>query len=299
MSLKDKDVREVAGLQSLSQVKQAMQEHQFHPRKKWGQNFLVDRNITNKIVDSCTPSRDQYVVEIGPGLGALTGSLALHCQGVLAVEIDRGFEPVLTELIIEHKNARLLFADVLAINIEEELTRAFALKEAPSFMVCANIPYNITSPILFKLLEQCPRMTAATLMIQKEVAQRIVAAPGSKTYGLLSITAGYYAQIEYVMTVSRHCFYPEPEVDSSVIRIIPREVRPEVLDEKLFKALLRSAFQKRRKTMLNICTSFFPLQKAEVEKQLQEININPGARPENLSMEDYVQLANHFTLKEG
>lgn len=284
----------MAGLQSLSQVKQAMQEHQFHPRKKWGQNFLVDRNITNKIIEACMPLEEQYVVEIGPGLGALTGTLAQRSMGVLAVEIDRSFEPVLTELANEHKNARLLFADVLTVNIEEELTRAFALKEVPSFMVCANIPYNITSPILFKLLEQCPGLTAATLMIQKEVAQRIVADPGSKTYGLLSITAGYYAKIEYAMTVSRHCFYPEPEVDSSVIRIIPREIKPEVYDEKLFKGVLKAAFQKRRKTMLNICTSFFPLEKTKVEQHLKEIGLNPGARPENLSMEDFVALANHF-----
>lgn len=289
----------MAGLQSLSQVKQAMQQHQFHPRKKWGQNFLVDRNITNKIIDACAPAEGQYVVEIGPGLGALTGSLASRCQGVLAVEIDRGFEPVLTGLTGEQPNIKLLFADVLAVNIEEELSRAFALNESPSFMVCANIPYNITSPILFKLLEECPRMTAATLMIQKEVAQRIVAPPGGKTYGLLSITAGYYAQVEYVMTVSRHCFYPEPEVDSSVIRIIPRAVKPELADEKLFKSLLKAAFQKRRKTLLNICTGFFPLSKAEVEIRLQEIGINPGARPENLSMEEYVRLANHFTAEEG
>jgi len=288
----------MAGLQSLSQVKQAMQEYQFHPRKKWGQNFLVDRNITNKILEACTPAAWQYVLEIGPGLGALTGSLAERSQGVLAVEIDQGFEPVLSELIREHQNARLLFADVLAIDIEEELTRAFALTEIPPFMVCANIPYNITSPILFKLLEQCSRMTAATLMIQKEVAQRITAGPGSKTYGLLSITAGYYARVEYVMTVSRHCFYPEPEVDSSVIRIIPREVKPQVHDEKMFKDLLKAAFQKRRKTILNSCTSFFPLEKAEVEKRLKAIGIDPGARPENLSLEDFVALANHFT-EEG
>ncbi|MGE5390672.1 MAG: 16S rRNA (adenine(1518)-N(6)/adenine(1519)-N(6))-dimethyltransferase RsmA [Deltaproteobacteria bacterium] len=288
----------MAGLQSLSQVKQAMHQHQFHPRKKWGQNFLVDRNITNKIIEACMPIDGQFVVEIGPGLGALTGTLAERSLGVLAVEIDRSFEPVLSELTREHNNARLLFADVLAIDIESELTRAFTLKEVPPFMVCANIPYNITSPILFKLLEQCTRLTAATLMIQKEVAQRIVAGPGSKTYGLLSITAGYYARIEYVMTVSRHCFYPEPEVDSSVIRIIPREIKPEVYDEKLFKGLLKAAFQKRRKTILNICTSFFPQEKAEVEHRLKNIDIDPGARPENLSMEEFVALANHFA-REG
>ncbi len=288
----------MAGLQSLSQVKQAMQEYQFHPRKKWGQNFLVDRNITNKIIESCMPIDGQYVVEIGPGLGALTGTLAQRSLGVLAIEIDHGFEPILSELTVQHDNVRLLFADVLSIDIEQELMRAFALKEVPSYMVCANIPYNITSPILFKLLEQCSSLTAATLMIQKEVAQRIVAGPGSKTYGLLSISAGYYATTQYVMTVSRHCFYPEPEVDSSVIRIIPREIMPEVYDEKLFKTLLKAAFQKRRKTMLNICNSIFPQEKAQVEDTIKSIGLDPGARPENLSMEDFVALANRFA-KEG
>lgn len=289
----------MAGARSLTEVRQAMQRYQFHPRKKWGQNFLVDHNITNKIVEACAPSSSQYVVEIGPGLGAMTGLLAQNSRGVLAIEIDRGFEPVLSELPLEYANIRLLFADILEIDIENELVQVFALKKVPSFMVCANIPYNITSPILFKLLEQCPNMSAATLMIQKEVAERIVAAPGSKTYGLLSITAGYYAEIENVMTVSRHCFFPEPEVDSSVIRIIPRQKKPDVYDEKLFKAFLRTAFQKRRKTILNICTGFFTRDKAGAEDRLKQIGINPNARPENLSLEDFVLLVNGFSSEEG
>lgn len=277
-----------------SRARELMERHQLFPRKKWGQNFLLDGNILGKIVSACDLDDQDYVVEIGPGLGALTEQLAPKCQGLLAIEIDEDFAPVLNEVLSPYPRVRFLFADVLQVDVEQELCRAFDLSQVPSFKVCANIPYNITSPILFQLLEECPRLEKAVLMMQKEVGDRIMARPGGKDYGLLTLTTAYYATVEQITKVSQNCFFPRPEVDSSVLRFSPRREKVQVVNEVLFKGLLRAAFQKRRKTMLNICSGFFHIDKQEVRVILEEKGISPASRPENLTLEDFAELANHF-----
>lgn len=277
---------------SISEVKKLLARHQAHPKKKWGQNFLVDGNILNKIVTGCklTPTTD-YAVEIGPGLGALTARLAPQCKGVLAIDIDTSLELVLKETLHGINNIKLVFADVLQINIEKQLQEAFGLSGVPAYKVCANIPYNITSPIIFHLLENNHHMTCAVLMMQKEVAQRILARPGGKEYGLLTVMTTYYADVELMMNVSRNCFYPRPEVDSAVIKITPLpEKRVVVEKETMFKGFLRSAFQKRRKTMLNICTDFFAMEKSQVQDRLVSISLEPRLRPENLTIHDFASI---------
>ena len=280
---------------SPSAARAIMQRHGLHPKKRLGQNFLVDRNILSKIADSCGAGPEQYLVEIGPGLGALTQELAQRSRGVLAIEVDTGLEPILQELADEYPNLRLLFQDILEVDIEAELRRAFALEEIVPYQVCANIPYNITSPILFQLLEDCPHMQAATLMMQKEVAERILAQPGSKDYGRLTLTTAYYAQVEQVMQVSRNCFFPRPEVDSVVLRIVPQHTqRVGDRQEADLKNFIKAAFQKRRKTILNICSELFRLDKAAAGHKLQELGLAANLRPENLTLEEMARLVNAF-----
>lgn len=276
-----------------------MRRYGFFPRKKWGQNFLIDGNILNKIVASCNLNRDTYVIEIGPGLGTLTTKLAENSKGVLAIDIDRDLQIMLQEVLAEYTNVQLLFANILDVNLEEELVKAFALPTIQPYQVCANIPYNITTPIIFYLLEKCPHLQSATLMMQKEVAQRIMASPGVKDYGLLTLTTSYYADSELMMNVSRNCFYPRPEVDSAVLRITPRQELIQVNNEIVLKKLLRASFQKRRKTILNICTEFSGQDKNQIQAWLEQWGISPLSRPENLSLEDFVLLANNLPLQEA
>jgi 16S rRNA (adenine1518-N6/adenine1519-N6)-dimethyltransferase len=274
-------------------VKEIMRRYDLRAKKSWGQNFLIDRNVLARIADSCTITSDQYLVEIGPGLGGLTQELALRCRGVLAIEKDTGMESTLRDLVSEYANVSLLFKDVLKVDIETALMQAFDLQEIPNYQVCANIPYSITTPILFQLLEKCPHMQAATLMMQKEVGERLLAQPGGKEYGRLTITAAYYADLQPVFNVSHHCFYPQPEVDSAVLRIIPQRPRRVLLHrEDIFKNFLRYAFQKRRKTLLNISSGFFKLEKIDAESQLKKLGLAANLRPENLSIDDFVRLVN-------
>lgn len=285
---------------SPSRVRELMQRHQLHPRKKWGQNFLIDNNILDKIVAACALTPDSLVVEIGPGLGALTQRLARASGGVLAIDIDQGLKPALEETIGVYENVRLLFADILQVDLEKELAAAFGLKTIPSFCVCANIPYNITTPIIFYLLEACTHMQSAVLMMQKEVAARLAASPGHKDYGLLTLTAAYHAQVEIIAPVSRNCFYPRPEVDSSVVRISPypnQLKRVTVKDDQVLKNFMKAAFQKRRKTILNNCTSFFTAGKQEAADLLLSLGLKPEHRPEQLTLEDFASIVDAFLTR--
>lgn len=283
---------------SPSAIKSIMDQHGLYPKKRLGQNFLIDRNILTKIADSCTISPEQYVVEIGPGLGALTRELAGRCRGVMAIEIDRSLEGILLELAMENPKLRMVFQDVLRVDIEAELIKVFGLEKITPYQVCANIPYNITTPIIFKLLENCPNMQAATLMMQKEVGERMMASPGTKEYGRLTLSTAYYAKVEHVINVSRHCFYPKPDVDSAVIKIIPQHPKRVLINnDELFKNFIAVAFQKRRKTILNIVNSFFGTGKAEAGQKLSQIGLEANLRPEDLSLDDITRLLNAFAAE--
>lgn len=285
----------MSGMASLTAVRDIMQRHNLHTKKSLGQNFLVDQNILKKIAESANIKPDDYIVEIGPGLGSLTRELAMRSQGVLAIDIDQRLQPVLEETLDGFANIKILFQDILKTDIEAELLRAFQLEQIQPYKVCANIPYNITTPIIFQLLEDCPHLDCAILMMQKEVGNRILASPGSKEYGRLSVAAGYYAQVEHVLNVSHNCFYPRPEVDSVVLKFTPRN-KPVITEqeEKKFKELLNIAFQQRRKTILNICSGFFKTDKGQTEIKLQEIGLTANLRPENLSRQDFINLVKHF-----
>ncbi len=282
----------------MSNVRQTLSQFRLAPHRKWGQNFLSDENIARKIVEYCRLESDDYVVEIGPGLGALTPVLAARCQRLLAVEIDRGMEMPLREALKDTPNAQLLFADILGVDLESHIAEAFQLEELPSFKVCGNIPYNITSPIIFSLLQSCPHLVRAVLMIQKEVAERLLAKPGSKDYGLLTLSVRYHCDVEYLTTVSKHCFYPQPEVESAVVALTPiAGKRVKVADEAMLFEFMRACFQKRRKTMLNNCSGFFRRNKEEIALVLDRGGISCEARPENLFLEQYAQIVDSFAAQ--
>lgn len=287
---------------SPSMVRDLLQRYQLHPKKKWGQNFLVDKNILARIVQACDLEKDSLVVEIGPGLGALTELLAKSSAGVLSIDIDRQLQPLLEETLDGLSNVRLLFQDILEVDLEKELARAFSREKVSPYKVCANIPYNITTPIIFYLLETCPNLQSAVLMMQKEVATRLLASPGNKDYGLLTLMVAYHAHVELITRVSHNCFYPHPEVDSSVVKISPylnQRKKVTVKDEKEFKSFMKSAFQKRRKTILNICADFFKRGKPEIADQLKVLGIRPEQRPEQLTLEDFAGIADAFFTRRA
>ncbi len=282
-------VSTISGLQHL------IKDADIKLKKKWGQNFLVDGNILKKIAAFSGLSRNDYVVEIGPGAGALTQELAALHKGVLAIDIDTSLQPVLSQVLSAFENVQLLFQDVLKTDIEAELIKAFGLTEVPRYTVCANIPYNITTPIIFKLLEQSTNLQMAILMMQKEVAGRILAKPGSKEYGLLTLTVAYHAEVQFLMNVSANCFYPRPQVDSTVIKISPlpdKKVR--VQHNGQFMNLLKFSFQKRRKTLLNITTAFFTCDKIKAENIFNQVGISSQRRPETLTLKEYASIADAF-----
>jgi len=285
----------VDNIASPAAVRALLQKHGLQAKKSLGQNFLIDRNILDKIIEGSELHHEDYVVEIGPGLGVMTVELARRCRGVLAIDVDTSLKPVLNELSAAHNNVRIIFGDVLKTDIEKELALAFHLPQSPPFKVCANIPYNITTPLIFQLLEQCGNLSSATLMIQKEVSDRLKARPGSKDYGRLTVTTAFYADIEPITSVSRNCFYPKPDVDSAVIKIIPHDrYRSQLEHPTMFGHILKSAFQKRRKTITNVLAGLLPLEKEEITTQLNALGIEPALRPENLSITDYIRLANKF-----
>ena len=285
----------MAELSNWSGVREILEKYDLLPKKGFGQNFLMDRNILHKIVDSLQLTGTEYVVEIGPGLGVLTQELTKYARGVLAIDADLRLKPVLAETCAGRENLRLVFADVLKTDIEGELMRAFGLPEVPRFLVCANIPYNITSPIIFELLEGCPHLLSATLMMQKEVAERLTAVKDSKAYGRLTLTAGYCAEVKRVLNVSRNCFHPAPQVDSAVVCLTPYAVKPvRARDERRLKQLFAAAFQQRRKMVLGTFAGFFGCSREEMESALSAVGVSIKARPENLTLEQYVGLINYF-----
>lgn len=280
-------------------VKSILSRFQLRPHKRWGQNFLHDGNIAKKIVEYCDLCPEDYLLEIGPGLGALTPLLAGRCQKLLAVDIDHALEEPLREVLQGIDNVVLLFADILSLDIEAQIQESLQLEEIKPFKVCGNIPYNITSPIIFTLLESCPHLSQATLMVQKEVAQRLRAVPDTKEYGLLTLAVAYHCEVDYLTAVSRHCFHPRPEVESALVRLRPIPgKRIQVESESGLFEFMKACFQKRRKTILNIGAVHFGIEKKEVFQTLQDLGISAQARPENLGLEQFAAIVESFAPRE-
>ena len=255
--------------------------------KKLGQNFLIDENVVHQIVAAAELSEADTVLEVGPGIGTLTQGLAESKARVVAVELDTRLLPVLATTLEGYDNVRVVHGDILKVNIMEEVG-------APSFKVCANLPYYITTPIIFALLEKRLPMERLVAMVQKEVAERMAAQPGGKEYGALSVAIQYYTEPKIAFIVPPTSFIPAPAVDSAVIVCKRREKPPvEVCDEGLFFRVVKAAFSLRRKMLSNSLKNM-GIKSEQVAKWLELAGVDGKRRAETLSLEDFAKLTNSF-----
>lgn len=276
-----------------NRTKGILDKYGFSFKKSLGQNFLIDTNVLNRIVDFAEMSSETAAIEIGPGIGALTEQLAKRAKKVIAFEIDQRLLPILEETLEPYDNVKIIHSDVLKANVKQIVEEEF--EQDQDIMVVANLPYYVTTPILFKLLEEQLPIRGIVVMLQKEVADRIAAAPGTKDYGSLSIALQYYTKAETVMIVPRTVFVPQPNVDSAVIRLTKRE-KPVVTvqDEAFFFEVVRASFAQRRKTLMNNLVNNLqgiPKDKDLLEQTLQEAGIDPKRRGETLTIEEFGRLS--------
>lgn len=279
----------MAELNNPGKIQQIIKEHHFSVRKKYGQNFLIDANILEGIVAAAGVTKEDTVLEIGPGMGSLTQYLLEAAGHVTAVEIDPMLIPILEENLKDYDNLTLLQGDILKTDLSHIMDSEKKIK------VVANLPYYITTPIIMALLEKQENIESITVMVQKEVAQRMQEGPGSKAYGALSLAVQYYSRPEIVLHVSKNCFLPKPDVDSAVVRlsVYPPEERPvQVQDPDLLFRLIRAAFNQRRKTLLNALANdpAVRMPKEKTEKALEKIGKPASVRGEALSLSDFAAL---------
>ncbi|AJD89375.1 ribosomal RNA small subunit methyltransferase A [Jeotgalibacillus malaysiensis] len=275
-------------------TKEIMQKYGFSFKKSLGQNFLIDPNILQNIVGHAGLTKEHGAIEIGPGIGALTEHLARASKKVVAFEIDQRLLPILDDTLSPYDNIKILHKDVLKADVEQVMAEEFAGIE--DVMVVANLPYYVTTPIILKLLMEDLPIKGLVVMLQKEVADRIAAKPGTKNYGSLSIAIQYYTEASTVMIVPKTVFIPQPNVDSAVIKLVKRDKPPvEVTNEDFFFTVTRSSFAQRRKTILNNLTSQLPdgkEKKEDILKALEQAGIEPSRRGESLSIPEFATLAN-------
>lgn len=274
-------------------TKAILEKYGFSFKKSLGQNFLIDTNILKRIVDHAELTKDSGAIEIGPGIGALTEQLAKNSQKVVAIEIDQRLLPILKETLSPYPNVAVIHEDVLKADVQSIMAKEFS--GIDDVMVVANLPYYVTTPIIMKLLEEHLPIRGIVCMLQKEVAERISAKPGTKDYGSLSIAVQYYTEAETVMIVPKTVFVPQPNVDSAVIRLTRRQTPLVVVkDEDFFFRVTRSSFAQRRKTLFNNLQSGLTNGKEKKDlilSVLEEVQIDPTRRGETLSIEEFARLS--------
>jgi 16S rRNA (adenine1518-N6/adenine1519-N6)-dimethyltransferase len=260
-------------------------------RKEFGQNFLINRLIPEDIADNCTDTCESMILEIGPGVGCLTQELALRYKKVVAVEIDRGLIPVLEKTLSEYDNVTVINDDIMKTDLKELVDK---YSSGMPVSVCANLPYYITTPILMYLLESGVKFSSITVMVQNEVAARLAAKPGSSDYGAITAVLGYFGTVRKLFKVGSGCFIPAPNVDSAVVRIdLYDKPKYEVKDEKLFRGLIKAAFEMRRKTLLNaLVAKYSSYGKEKLQAAISALGLGDNVRGERLSTEDFANLAN-------
>ncbi len=275
-------------------IKHIMQRHNITFNKKYGQNFLTDEDVLGGIVEKSGLTKDDYVLEIGPGIGTLTYELAQNAQKVVSVEIDKGLIPVLSDTLSEFDNIEIINQDILKTDITALIEEKFC-GEMP--YVIANLPYYITSPIIMHLLESGIAFKKIVVMVQKEVAERIASAPGTKDYGVLTIATQFYSDTSVLFDVPRTSFIPAPNVDSAILQMVPRpHPTCQPSDNDVFFKTVKSAFALRRKTILNSISGsgMFPLSKAQIENAIVSAGIAPSARGETVSLEQFATLSDRL-----
>mgnify|MGYP001268919877 CR=1 FL=1 len=274
-----------------SELKQLLEAHGLRLSKRFGQNFLTDRTHLLRVVEAAGIGPDDRVFEIGPGAGTLTVELAARAARVFAVELDRSLLPVLADVLRPFPNVSVRQADALKLELPSELAESLG---PPPYKVAANIPYNVTSPILVKLLEASGLFTSVTLMVQKEVADRLRARPGTADYGALSVFVQFYAEVSVASIVPRGAFFPPPKVDSAVVHLVPRPTPPvEVASPEAFFGVSRAVFGQRRKTLANALTNAPALafDRETVHAALTAAGIDGQRRGETLSLEEIAAIS--------
>lgn len=285
----------MAYLGTPSATKEIINKYSFAFQKKFGQNFLIDSNVLESIIRGAEITKDDFVLEIGPGIGTMTQYLCEAARQVVAVEIDKMLIPILEDTLSEYDNVEVINQDVLKVDIKslaEEKNNGKPIK------VVANLPYYITTPIIMGLFESGVPIDSITIMVQKEVADRMQTGPGSKDYGALSLAVQYYATAKVILNVSATCFMPRPNVDSAVIKLTRhKEPTVNVADEKLMFKIIRASFNQRRKTLLNGLKNSPELSfsKEQIVKAIEKIGKPETIRGEALTLEEFAELANAFT----
>lgn len=281
----------MAYLGNSTKTKEVLAKYNMSAKKKFGQNFLINENVLDGIVEAAGVTRDDCVLEIGPGIGTLTQYLAEAAGRVVAVEIDKTLIPVLTDTLSEYDNVTVINEDVLKVDIEAIVKEYNGGKP---IKVVANLPYYITTPIIMKLFESGVPIESVTVMVQKEVADRMVMGPGSKDYGSLSLAVAYYAKAQNIMDVPPSCFIPQPGVGSAVVYLKRHENRPvQVKDEKYMFEIIRTAFNQRRKTLSNSLSNNPSLRvtRDQVQDALVKMGIDEKARGEVLALSQFAELS--------
>lgn len=287
-------------MDTLEITKKILNKYNIRANKRYGQNFLIDDDILNGIVNVANISKEDLVIEIGPGLGNLTKYLLESAGYVIAVEIDKKMIEILNDRFSKYKNFLLLNEDILKVNVDmiiEKVEKESGVKYK-NIKVVANLPYYVTTPIIFKLLQDENKINEITIMVQKEVADRMVANVKSKDYGILTLMVKYLADADIKLEVKNTCFIPAPNVTSSVIKLI-KDKKYTVSNEKMLFDLIHSSFAQRRKKMINslVATRFMNLDKSFIENIFKECNIDFNTRAEELSIEKYIQIVNNINEK--
>lgn len=271
---------------------EAIKKYNFAFQKKFGQNFLIDTHVLEKIVTAAGVTKDDLVLEIGPGIGSMTQYLCEYAREVIAVEIDTALIPILKETLSDYDNVTVINKDILKVDIKE---LAVERNQGRPIKVVANLPYYITTPIIMGLFESHVPIDNITVMVQKEVADRMQVGPGTKDYGALSLAVQYYAEPYIVANVPPNCFIPRPNVGSAVIRLTThKEVPIQVDDEKLMFRLIRASFNQRRKTLVNGLNNSpeIHLSKDVIAKAIEELGVSPTIRGEALDLKQFAELSN-------
>ncbi len=281
-------------LSNPSELKSVIEKHGFSFSKSLGQNFLIDQNILDKIVAGSGIDENWGVLEIGPGAGTLTRELAKIASRVVAVEIDKSLIPLLSDTLSEFDNASVINQDVMKVDLKELIAEKFG--DMPVAVV-ANLPYYITTPIIMTFLENEIPVKSLTVMVQKEVADRMAASPGGKDYGALSAAVQFYTEPKIICRAEPHCFMPQPKVESQVVKLSVLETpRVETKNRKFMFDVIKSAFSQRRKTLLNALSKspYINVEKQKVADAMAKAGIDPNIRGERLTLEEFARLADNM-----
>ena len=277
-------------------IKELMNDAGINFRKDYGQNFLINPIIPEDIADNCTDKEESLIIEIGPGVGCLTAELSSRYKKVVAIEIDKGLIPILDKTLAEFNNVTVINEDVMKVDLVDLVEK---YSDGMPVSVCANLPYYITTPILMYLLESGVKLSTITVMVQNEVAKRLVAKAGSGDYGAITAVLGYYGEAKRLFKVPAGCFLPAPKVDSAVVRIdLYDEPKYKPKNEKLFRNLIKAAFEMRRKTLQNAVSAKLGFSKEAIKDALEVLGFDENIRGERLSTEDFVKLSDELDNKK-